>query len=81
MRCTVTAALALALAMPFAGCSFSNFFSDPRESAMANADDAKCQADGWVSGSPEYLQCRQNLRVERTIAERSAERQVYPMQR
>jgi len=74
MRRTVTAALALALALPFAGCSYFNFLSVPTNAATAGADDAKCQADGWVYGSPEYLQCRQNLEVERTIAERAAER-------
>jgi hypothetical protein len=81
MRRMMTAAMALALAIPFAGCSSLNIFSDPSRAATAGGDDAKCQEDGWVYGSPEYLQCRQNLEIERTTAERAAEHFPYPMQR
>jgi hypothetical protein len=79
MRGIVAAALALALATPFAGCSGSRLLSEPSAAANTSADDAKCVEDGWPSGSPEYLQCRQNLQVERAVAERSAERQFFPI--
>lgn len=78
MQGSLTAVLALTLVIGFAGCSGVNLMRDPSMAENASADDAKCISEGWRSNSPEYAQCRNNLKAERTIAEANAMRMAYP---
>jgi hypothetical protein len=74
MRLMAVAALAFALA----GCSGSRFMADQSMAENASVDDARCISQGYASNSPDYKQCRYNLKVERTVAEANAQRMAYP---
>jgi hypothetical protein len=81
MRRVMTAAMALALVSPCAGCSYLNFESTS-QAATTGGDDVQCQAAGYVYGTPDYTQCRQTLERDRPNAERAeAPRPYYVPQR
>jgi hypothetical protein len=77
----LTAAMTLTLALLCGGCSYLNFESTS-QAAATGSDDTECQAAGYVSGTPEYTQCRKDLVRERLNAERAeAPRPYYVPQR
>jgi hypothetical protein len=77
----VTGFLALVLALPLAGCSYLNWNSGPSEASTTGGDDARCQADGYRYGTPEYTQCRQYLDYQHMAAEHAEARPYYVPQR
>jgi hypothetical protein len=62
---------ACALALTLAGCAGQQ--ADPQ--AQAANDDARCQAQGVVPGSQDYIQCRKNFDDQRAQMRAAQSRQ------